>query len=160
MPARPRRRQHEEILWQWIRVDSVSLSVSMYRHRRRGVPITLECTSHLRVRGTAGEPLRDVRSFEVSVYRQDEDRLSPMNSSAIGAITQVRPHVGGGIWIPTEHYEHIWAMANAGTLRYCSLAFTQPKRGSALVVNASFSNENECEDEDPAESLAATGLGG
>ena len=41
------------------------------------------------------------------------------------------------------HFDHVWSLATSGHLRYCYLAFPEPKRGSAVIVSASFFSEGE-----------------
>lgn len=91
-----------------------------------------------------------VREFQVSVHRHDHDRPSE-NPPSVGAITQVRPHIHAVVWMPAPYFEDTWEMASSGALRYCWMAFTEPKRGWAVVLSASFSNEQEkeAEDEEP-----------
>jgi hypothetical protein len=47
------------------------------------------------------------------------------------------------IAMPGVDFDRVWMLAASGQLHYCWLAFTEPRRGRALIVSASFSKEAE-----------------
>jgi len=147
MPSRRPRRRREETLGRMIRVQSVESSVFLSRGKPRGLPHRLNCGSTLMLRGTGDEPVRDVQAFTVSLHVQDTEDPQWTDPLTIGAIIQVRPSVRAVVWVPMRAFDHVWALAVSGRLRYCHLGFTAPKRGAAVVVSATFSNGSE--DEEP-----------
>jgi hypothetical protein len=127
----------------------------MYLHRSarpRGsapdAPRPLDWASRLEILGTGNQPVKETRAFRVTLRAQDTDQPSPRYPASIGAIIQVRPSIVGGVWLPTRAFDHAWAMATSGQLRYLHLSFTTPKRSTAFIMSASFSNTSDDDEEE------------
>ncbi len=80
---------------------------------------------------------------EWSVLLCVDDRPSGGDNLSVGAISQCKPQMHAVVWLPREPFDRAWTLAGAGQLRYCWLAFTEPQRGGARIVSASFTNESE-----------------
>ena len=39
----------------------------------------------------------------------------------------MKPRIQAVIGLPTVHFDRVWALATSGFLRYCWMAFTEPK---------------------------------
>jgi hypothetical protein len=95
------------------------------------------------VRGTADEPIRDVRKIVITLHPEDREEPGTSNPPSVGAIIQLRPHVQAVVALPHADFDRAWSLATSGHLRFCWLAFTEPHRRSALVVSVSFASERE-----------------
>jgi len=147
MPGR-RLRSRPEILARLVRIDSVDASVSVHVDEPRGLPPRRCCRDWLELRGESEEALRDVRQFLVSLHVDERDEPGPARPPAVGAIIQIRPRIQAVIGMAGTTFDRLWALATSGQLRYCRLAFTEPRRGSALIVSAEFSSQTKDETAD------------
>jgi hypothetical protein len=138
----PRRRRDEEILGRRIRIDAVTTSVSMQWDEQRGLPPRLESRPSLRFKGYA-DPIGDVSEYRVSLFVDDRERQATKVPPAIGAIIGIRPVIQPVIHVPSSTFSYVWGLAVSGQLRHCHLAFTKPKWRRALIVSASFANEDD-----------------
>ena len=138
-----RRRPQPEILARAIRIASTDASVFVHADKPWGLPARLESHPWLELRGWSDEPLRDVYEFSVHLHVDERTEPGPAVPPAVGAILQVRPIVDAVVGMAGVDFDRVWMLATSGHLHYCHLAFTQPRRRSALIVSASFSKEAE-----------------
>jgi hypothetical protein len=117
--------------------------VSVRAGKPRGLPPTLEHHQWLELRGVTDEPVRETYGFAVSLHVDEREEPGPAIPPSVGAIIQSKPSIRGVIGLPGDHFDRVWALATSGLLRYCWLAFTKPRYGSALIVNASFPSERD-----------------
>lgn len=143
MPKRRATTNRLAILNRSIQVRSVELSVSRRAEKRRGEFPRFEGHPWLKLHGEADEPLGETRQFLIQVNVDDREEPGPSRPPAIGATLRVKPEFDALISLDSASFDRVWSMAAAGLLRYCWIAFTQPYRGSSLVVSASFSSEKE-----------------
>lgn len=141
MPHQRSRRRPPEVLARTVRLKSWATRVSFHVDKQRGVPSRLSCDSWLELRGSGDEPVQQVREFSVSLHIDDLEQRRSVDAPAIGHVLQTRPHVQAVIGLPRAAFDHVWALAIAGQLRYCYLVFTEPKRGSAPIGSTYFSND-------------------
>ncbi|MBP9826441.1 MAG: hypothetical protein KBF21_19590 [Thermoanaerobaculia bacterium] len=143
MPKRRTGRGRQEILNRSIHVRSVELSVSRRAQKRRGEFPRFEGHPWLKLHGEAEESLAETRQFLIRVNVDDSEEPGPSRPPAIGAVLRVKPEFDALISLDSASFDRVWSMATAGLVRYCWIAFTQPYRGSSLVVSVSFSSEKE-----------------
>jgi hypothetical protein len=141
MPHQGSRRRRPEVLARTVRVESWASRVSLHVEKGRALPSRLSCDSWLELRGSGDEPIREVGEFRVHLHIDDLEQARSGGLLAIGHILQTRPHVHALVRLPRAAFDHVWAMATSGQLRYCYLVFSEPKRGSAPIVSTYFSNE-------------------
>jgi hypothetical protein len=79
----------------------------------------------------------------VSVHLHADQDASTSVPHSIGSLIQIRPMLHAVVGIPKTDYERVWILATSGQLKYVRVAFTEPRRNSALVVSAQFSNKSE-----------------
>jgi hypothetical protein len=142
MPKK-RKNSHPEILSRSVEFSSHRMSVGLRAVRQRGVEPYIESKPWLELKGTASEPVRDVKDVVISLYPEEQPAFRTYRPASCGAIVQVRPQLHFVLTWPHVDFDRVWAMAVAGHLRHAYIAFTKPHYGSGLVVNASFSNEVE-----------------
>jgi hypothetical protein len=111
--------------------------------KRRGEPSRYDNESYLELIGDADEPLGDVRRFSVQVNIEDAKEPGASVPPATGAFVQFKPEAVAVVSLDRMSFDRLWALASVNLLRYCRLAFTRPRRGSSLIVSASFSDRQE-----------------
>jgi len=139
MPKK-RNRNRPEILARDVEFSSCRMSVGLRAVHQRGVEPYIESQPWLELKGTASEPVRDVKDIVISLYPKDEV-VGTSRPAACGAIVGTRPQLHFVLTWPHIDFDRVWAMAVAGHLRHAHIAFTKPHYGSGLVVNSYFSNE-------------------
>jgi hypothetical protein len=116
-----------------------------------GVEPYIESKPWLELKGTASEPVRDVKDVVVSLYPEHKHVVGTARPAACGAIVGTRRELHFVLTWPHIDFDRLWAMALAGHLTYGYISFTKPHYGSGFIVSASFSNEGE-------ESTQASGI--
>jgi hypothetical protein len=140
---RKRQESRPVILSRQVRITTIDACVRVRAEKPRGLPA--ERCSHpcLELQGLADEPLRDVHEFSIHLHVDDSKEPGPALPPAVGAIIQVRPQVQAVIGLTSADFDRVWTLATSGHLRYSRLAFTEPRRRTALIVSASFSKAME-----------------
>jgi hypothetical protein len=115
----------------------------------RGEEPRIECGSWLDVQGYLDSPVKDVFNITIDVHPKEPLRVGTARPVAVGAIIGIHDAVSAVVDLLPVDFDRVWALALSGHLKLASLTFTQPKYGSALVINTSFSSEREESDAAP-----------
>ncbi len=140
MPKKRRTARSQAMLARQIQVQSIAAHVDRRAHKPRGSPPTFEGGPWLQIRGTADEAVGNVNDVTISLHLDESDEPGPVQPPSVGAIIQIRPHIHAVVGLPAADFDRVWALAMSRQLGYCWLAFTEPYRGSAHIINISFSN--------------------
>lgn len=145
--AKSKQRQgaRRSLLMREICVLGVEPFVSTRAESVRGGGAFVESGSWINIEGELDEAVRGQCLAAISVHLATSDEVGTSMPPSIGAIINLRPRLHAVVSIPGTEFDHIWTMANTGTLKYCVLVFTEPFRRSALVTNAQFSNRSQNE---------------
>ena len=74
------------------------------------------------------QPGRRRKPLPVALRADDTEEPWSACSAAVGVVAQVQPLIQAAVSLPTRAFEHAWALAASGQLRYSHLSFTTPKR--------------------------------
>jgi hypothetical protein len=132
-----------EMLSRNIEISSFSATVRLHAVHPKGEDPYIESEPWLELRGTVTEPVRDVRDVRISMYPQDTLQVGTARPAAVGALIQARPQLSFVLKWSHVDFDRVWALAVGGRLTHAHLYFTKPHYNTGLVVNASFSNEEE-----------------
>ena len=138
-----RKRRADELLWRTVEVRSVSPYVSVHPAGLREKELHLESNAWLNVHGELDEPVKDVFDITIHVHAKESLTVGTARPVSVGAIIGVRDRVSAVIDLLPVDLDRLWVWALSGHLQFASLTFTQPRYGSALIVNTSFSSERE-----------------
>jgi hypothetical protein len=131
------------MLSQNVEISSFSATVRLHAVHRKGEEPYIESQPWLELRGTATEPVRDVRNVKISMFPRDTLQVGSARPASVGAVIQAKPELSFVLTWPQVDFNRVWALAVSGRLTHSRLYFTKPHYNSGLVVNASFSTEAE-----------------
>lgn len=143
MANKRRKSGRPEMLSRNVEISSFSATVRLGAVHRKGENPYIEGEPWLELRGTATEAVRDVRDVRISMYPRNTLQIGPARPASVGSLIQARPELSFVLTWPQVDFDRIWTLALSGRLTHGSLYFTKPHYNTALVVNASFSNEAE-----------------
>ena len=126
-----------------VEISSFSATVRLHAVHRNGEEPDIESQPWLELRGTATEPVRDVRDMKISMFPRDTLQIGTARPASVGSLIQARPKLSFVLTWPHVDFDRVWALAIGGRLTHGHLYFTKPHYNSGLVVHASFSNEAE-----------------
>lgn len=132
-----------EILSRDVEISSFRATVRLHAVHPRGEEPYIESRPWLELRGAMTEAVGKAREVMVSMYPEDQPKVGTARPAAVGAIIQTRPYLGLVLTWTQIDFDRLWALALAGRLTHGHLHFTKPHYNTALVLNASFSNEAE-----------------
>ena len=89
--AKKRRSQRPELLSRNLEFSSHRVSVHLHAVHHKGVEPYIESKPWLELKGTANEPVRDVKDVVVSLYPEDKPVVGTARPAACGAIVGTRP---------------------------------------------------------------------
>src|SRR6266545_7870791 len=138
MAKKRRKSGQPEMLSRNVEISSSSATVRLdVVHRKREEP-HIESEPWLELRGTATEPVRDVREVRISMFPRDASHVGPAGPASVGAVIHAKPELDFVLTWPPVDFDRVWALAVSGRLTHSRLYFTKPHYGSGLVVSASF----------------------
>src|SRR6266849_6651516 len=141
MAKKRRRCAKTEMLSRTIEISSFSATVRLDVVHRKGEEPYIDSEPWLELRGTATEPVRDVRDVKISMFPRDRLQVGPVRPASVGAIIQARPELSIVLTWPQVDFGRIWALAVSGRLTHSRVYFTRPYYNHGRVVSASFSTE-------------------
>ena len=99
----------------------------------------LHAMTTLSVTGEFDEALAGVRRFEVDISPAGP-APPDWTPRGAGVWTAVKPAFSGAVYLPSQQFDLVQAMAISGKLRWASFNFEQPKYGSSRILLAWFSS--------------------
>ena len=94
----------------------------------------------MHIEGELTEPVVGISQFSIMAYVDSNPVAGQAEVPSIGVFTAIKPVLQGAIDLSPSEFQSLLTMASAGMLRSCYFAFTKPRYGSALIVNADFSS--------------------
>lgn len=116
-------------------------------HPRGGTPCR-EGSAWLEIKGDFLDAVNGVTQASVHVLPSTDVSLGDSTPPSIGAIISIKPSLQIVVNLTGSEFDRVWLLAATNQLRSCFIAFTQPHRRSALVVNLSISSALPEEDEE------------
>ena len=146
MAARIKRRAEKPQLWvRHMQVTAVRARVCVTVERTPSSLPQQQASSHLVILCEFTEPVNDLTRAELRIYATDA-QLGNREPPAFGVIAVGEQLLRIGTFIRREHWPDVWAMASAGALRCCRIAFTAPTHGQGVVTRLDLGNGDVEED--------------
>ncbi len=142
-PRKHRKSNRHEFLSRSVEITSFRSTVRLHAVHHKGDELYIESQPWLELSGTAAEPVKGVKDVRISMYPADKLEIGTARPASVGAVIGARPTLEFVLTWPHADYDRVWALGVSGNLKFAHLVFTKPHYKSALVVNASFSNEME-----------------
>lgn len=143
MAKKRRKSGRPEMLSRNIEISSFSATVRLDVVNRKGDEPHVASQPWLELRGTAVDPVRDVRDVKISMFPRDRLEVGSGHPASVGTIIGARPVLDVVLTWPQVDFDRIWILAVSGQLTHGHLYFTKPYYNSGRVVSASFSTEAE-----------------
>jgi hypothetical protein len=144
-PKRRKKRKSNqpEMLWRHVEITSFCPTMRLHAIHHKGDDPYVEAEPWLELRGKALEPVKGVTKVGISMWARDDVKCGTTRPASVGSVLGAKPELSFGLTWPRREFEQVWALALSGHLNYARITFTKPHYNSALVTNASFSNEIE-----------------
>lgn len=116
-------------------------SVAIRVDHRRGQLPERDSLSWLELNGELAEAVKGVSHASVSLHISSDLSFGQASTPSIGSIIATKPHTKIVVSLSEQEFDRIWALASANQIKSCYFAFSEPYRGSAMVVSFSVSSK-------------------
>ena len=96
-----------------VEISSFSATVRLAAVHHKGDEPYVDSQPWLELRGTATEPVRDVREVKISMLPKDALQVGTARPASVGAITQARPLLHAVLTWSHVDFDRVWALAMA-----------------------------------------------
>jgi hypothetical protein len=97
--------------------------------------------TYLIVKGTCTEPFNGSSTFCAQIHAEDAPRIGPKELAAVGHVSASKRGISISASLHHVDFDRLLATATAGRLRYMSVYFQEPVRGSAALKTLGFCSE-------------------
>jgi hypothetical protein len=99
-----------------------------------------DSSQYLILEGEFTEPVNGVAKFSLQLHADAEPGVGARDMPCVGSVLRVKPEIQAGATLTPEEFQSILLLASTGNLKYLAMYFQQPRYGSALIANLSFSS--------------------